>query len=143
MRRIRWSPSSTRPRRSVGSSLVAPEPAYLLVPEFDYTLGSQVAEVSALAGFAPDATQAMILDGVFAERNGLPAAFEALLVGPRQNFKSGVLEQIMLGWMFVTGESGATWTAHIADTARGSFEHLSGLIERTPSLSSSDTRAKK
>lgn len=114
---------------------MAPEPAYLLVPEFDYTLGSQVAEVSALAGFAPDATQAMILDGVFAERNGLPAAFEALLVGARQNFKSGVLEQIMLGWMFVTGESGATWTAHIADTARGSFEHLSGLIERTPSLS--------
>ncbi len=114
---------------------MAPEPAYWFAPEWDYTLGHQVAEVAALAGFVPDEAQARILDAIFAERRGLPAAFEALLVGCRQNFKSGVLEQTFLGWMFVTGEPGATWTAHVHDTARGSFEHLAGLIEATPSLS--------
>ena len=114
---------------------MAPEPAYWFAPEYDYTLGPQVCDVAALAGFAPDEAQAPILDGIFAEKDGLPAIFEALLVGCRQNFKSGVLEQTFLGWMVVTGEPGATWTAHVHDTARGSFEHIAGLIEATPSLS--------
>ena len=114
---------------------MAPEPAYWFAPEYDYTLGPQVCDVAALAGFAPDAVQAPILDAVFGERHGLPAAFEALLVGCRQNFKSGALEQTFLGWMFVTGEPGATWTAHEHDTVRGSFEHLAALVENTPALS--------
>lgn len=111
------------------------EPAYLLVPEYDYTLGPQVCDVATLAGFAPDSVQELILESVFAERGGLPAAPNGMIVGPRQNFKSGSFEQIFLGWMFVTCEPGAIWSAHLHDTVRGSYEHLCGLIESTPALS--------
>ena len=110
-------------------------PAYLLVPEYDYTLGPQVCDIATLADFPPDAVQELILESVFAERNGLPAAPNGMIVGPRQNFKSGSFEQIFLGWMFVTCEPGAIWSAHLHDTVRGSWEHLCGLIESTPSLS--------
>lgn len=109
--------------------------AFLLVPEWDYTLGRQVADLAALAGIPPDPLQAVALDAVFGERAGLPVAFEGLLVGPRQNYKSITLEQITLGWMFVTCEPGATWSAHQHKTARVNFEHLAGVVESTPALS--------
>lgn len=110
-------------------------PAFRLVPEWDYTLGALVADISALAGLPPDPEQQLALDALFGERGGLPVVFEALLVGPRQNYKSGALEMVQLGWMFVTCEPGATWSAHQHKTARGNFEHLAGMIEATPSLS--------
>lgn len=109
-------------------------PAYWLTPTCDYTFGPQVAEVSAAAGFEPDAEQQAILDAVFGEVGGMPAAREGLIVAPRQNLKSAVLEMIFLGWMFVTCEPGAVWSAHQHQTARGSFDHLRGLIEATPAL---------
>lgn len=110
-------------------------PAFQLVPAWDYTLGPQVADISSLAGLPPDPEQQLGVDAVFGERHGLPVVFEGLLVGPRQNFKSGELEMIELGWMFVTCEPGATWSAHQHKTARGNFEHLAGMIESTPALS--------
>lgn len=110
-------------------------PAYLLVPEYDYTLGPLVADISALAGIPPDPEQQIGLDAVFGEQHGLPAVFEGLLVGPRQNYKSINLEQIELGWMFVTCEPGATWSAHQHKTARANFEHVASMIEHTPALS--------
>lgn len=110
-------------------------PAYLMVPEFDYTLGPLVADISALGGIPPDPEQQVGLDAVFGERLGLPAVTSGLLVGPRQNFKSINLEQIELGWMFVTCEPGATWSAHQHKTARANFEHVAAMIEATPALS--------
>lgn len=110
-------------------------PAFQLIPKYDYTLGPQVADISALAGLPPDPEQQLGIDAVFGERRGLPVVFEALLVGPRQNFKSGELESIELGWMFVTCEPGATWSAHQHKTARANFEHVSSMVESTPALS--------
>lgn len=109
-------------------------PAFLLVPERDYTFGPAVGELCASAGFAPDPEQQLILDAVFGEVQGMPAAREGLLVGPRQNFKSAVLEMIALGWMFVTNEPGVVMSAHQHKTIRGTFDHLCMLIERTPAL---------
>jgi len=116
----------------------APElirPAFYLCPEWDYTLGPQVARIAELAGIPPDPEQQLALDAVFGERRALPVVFEALLVGPRQNYKSINLEQVELGWMYVTCEPGATWSAHQHKTARANFEHLASLIESTPALS--------
>lgn len=110
-------------------------PAFQLIPSYDYTLGPQVADIATLAGLPPDPEQQLGVDAVFGERRGLPVVFEGLLVGPRQNFKSGALEMVELGWMFVTCEPGATWSAHQHKTARGNFEHLAGMIESTPALS--------
>ena len=110
-------------------------PAFRLVPSWDYTLGVQVADIAALAGLPPDPEQQLGLDAVFGERHGLPVVFESLFVGPRQNYKSGLLEEVFLGWMFVTCEPGATWSAHQHKTVRGNFEHLAGMIEGTPALS--------
>lgn len=110
-------------------------PAFQLIPSYDYTLGLQVADIATLAGLPPDPEQQQGVDAIFGERRGLPVVFEALLVGPRQNYKSGELEMVELGWMFVTCEPGATWSAHQHKTARGNFEHLAGMIESTPALS--------
>lgn len=110
------------------------DPAYLLVPEWDYTLGPAVGELCASIGFGPDPEQQLILDAVFGERDGLPAAREGLLVGPRQNFKSAVLEMIAIGWLFVTCEPGFVWSAHQHKTVRASFDHLVMLINRAPAL---------
>lgn len=108
--------------------MAQPEAAYLLLPEHDYTFGPAVADLCAAADFAPDPLQESILGSVFGERHGLPAMQEGMLIGPRQNYKSGALEQIFLGWMFVTWQPGAIWTAQRHDTARGSFDHLVQLI---------------
>ena len=110
-------------------------PAFYLCPEWDYTLGPLVAEIASLADIPPDPEQQLALDAVFGERRGLPVVFEGLLVGPRQNYKSINLEQIELGWMFVTCEPGATWSAHQHKTARANFEHVASLVESTPALS--------
>lgn len=110
-------------------------PAYLLVPEWDYTLGPAVAELCARADFTPDPEQVLGVDAVFGERAGLPAAFEAFTVAPRQNLKTGMGVQVELGWMFVTSEPGAAWSAHHHKTVRESFELVAGIIESHPFLS--------
>lgn len=110
-------------------------PAYFLAPSFDYTLGAQVARISELAELPPDPEQQLAIDAVFGERRGLPVVFEGLLVGGRQNYKSVNCEQLFLGWMYVTCEPAATWSAHQHKTARENFEDLAGRIEGTPDLS--------
>ena len=97
-------------------------------------MGPIVADFCAAAGFAPDEEQARILDNVFAERRGWPAAREGMVVAPRQNLKSAALEMVALGWMFVTCEPGMIWSAHQHSTVRGAFEHIAGLIESNAAL---------
>ena len=79
------------------------EPTWLSHPAYVETYGPEVADICALAGFAPDEAQQQILDLTFAiGPNGKSAAFEVDLIGPRQNFKTGVILQMELGWLFVT-----------------------------------------
>ena len=111
------------------------QPAYFLTPTWDYTLGLKVAEIAAAADLPPDPEQQLAIDAIFGERRGLPVVFEGLLVGGRQNYKSVNCEQLFLGWMFVTCEPAATWSAHQHKTARENFEDLAGRIEGTPVLS--------
>ena len=112
------------------------EPTYLHVPEYVETFGPEVADLCAKAGFAPDPEQEQILDAAFAILpNGKPAAFEVDMVGPRQNFKTGVLKQIELGWLFVTKERLVIHSAHELATTEETFREMATLVEDNSFLS--------
>lgn len=112
------------------------EPTHLHVPEYVETFGPEVAEICARAGFAPDPEQELILDATFAILpNGKPAAFEVDMVGPRQNFKTGVLKMIELGWLFVTKERLSIHSAHELSTTEETFRETAALVEDNPFLS--------
>ncbi len=100
------------------------------------TFGPEVADICARAGFAPDPEQELILDATFAiTPDGKPAAFEVDMVGPRQNFKTGVLKMIELGWLYVTRERLSIHSAHELSTTEETFRETAALIEDNPFLS--------
>lgn len=112
------------------------EPTYLHVPEYVETFGPEVADICARAGFAPDPEQELILDATFAILpSGKPAAFEVDMVGPRQNFKTGVLKMIELGWLFVTKERLSIHSAHELSTTEETFRETAALVEDNSFLS--------
>lgn len=112
------------------------EPTFLHVPEYVETFGPEVADICARAGFAPDPEQELILDAAFAILpNGKPAAFEVDMVGPRQNFKTGVLKMIELGWLYVTKERLVIHSAHELSTTEETFRETAALIEDNSFLS--------
>jgi hypothetical protein len=112
------------------------EPAYLSAPPWALTLGPEVADLCADAGYAPDPEQELALDILFAEdQHGMPSVFEFAAIAPRQNLKTGLFKQAALGWLFVTEEHDIAWSAHEFDTARDSFRDITTLIENTPALS--------
>lgn len=106
------------------------------MPEYVETFGPEVADICARAGFAPDPEQELILDATFAILpNGKPAAFEVDMVGPRQNFKTGVLKMIELGWLYVTKERLSIHSAHELSTTEETFRETAALIEDNSFLS--------
>jgi hypothetical protein len=112
------------------------EPTWLSHPDYVETYGPEVADICALAGFAPDPEQELILDLVFAlGPDGKSAAFEVDIVGPRQQFKTGSILQMELGWLFVTQERMIVHSAHELDTTAEAFRDLANLIESAPFLS--------
>lgn len=112
------------------------EPTYLHVPEYVETFGPEVADINARAGFPPDPEQELILDATFAILpNGKPAAFEVDMVGPRQNFKTGTLKMIEIGWLYVTKERLSIHSAHELSTTEETFRETAALIEDNSFLS--------
>lgn len=112
------------------------EPTHLHVPEYAETFGPEVADVNARAGLVPDPEQELILDATFAIRpDGKPAAFEVDMVGPRQNFKTGTLKMIEIGWLYVTKERLSIHSAHELSTTEETFRETAALIEDNPFLS--------
>lgn len=119
------------------------KPAYFSHPVYDQTLGPEVCDLAALAGFAPDPEQELALNAMFAidpHRRTLSgqratAAFEFGIVCARQNMKTGLLKQAALGWLYVTDQELSIWSAHELDTTDQAFEDLINLICDTPLLS--------
>lgn len=105
------------------------QPTWMTVPDWDYTLGPEVGELCSAAGFAPDGPQQLILDATFAVKDGLPAAFEVVIIGPRQNIKTGALKQIDLGFTFLRQMPLVVWSAHEVSTSTQSFRDLVELID--------------
>jgi hypothetical protein len=111
------------------------EPAYANFPEWSETFGPEVADLCDLAGFAPDAEQAMGLDALFGiDRNGKSVAFEFAIIAARQNLKTGFEKQAALGWLFITEQRLITWSGHDMTPTREAFNDLVNLIENCPSL---------
>lgn len=106
------------------------DPTYLHTPKSVETFGPEVADLCAKADYAPDPEQELILDATFAILpNGKSAAFEVDLIGPRQNFKTGVLKMIELGWLFVTNQRLIVHSAHELTTTEETFRETAELIE--------------
>ncbi len=105
------------------------EPAYRSSPSFTRTLGPEVADLAALAGFEPDPEQRLGLDLLFAlDEHKRSAAFEFAVVCSRQNLKTGLFKQAALGWLFVTDQDLVVWSAHEFRTAQEAFRDMEILI---------------
>lgn len=115
------------------------EPTYWSAPDYDFTLGPEVAELSAAAGFTPDAAQQLLLDATFGFRSGNGglrlAAFEVAAIAARQNLKTGFFKQTALGWLFITHEPLIVWSAQELSTAKEAHKDLCDLFEANDWLS--------
>lgn len=115
----------------MSASLLAVEPAFWSAPSFTQTLGPEVGELAALAGFEPDPEQQMGLDLLFALNGTKSAAFEFCVVCSRQNLKTGLFKQAALGWLYVTRERLVVWSAHEFRTTLEALRDMVELIEGT------------
>lgn len=119
--------------RSAALDLVPP--TFHWMPEYAITLGDEVADLAAMAGFAPDPEQRLALDMLFAlNGRGTAAVRDLALCAPRQNLKTGFLKQSALGWLFITEQRLVVWSAHEFSTSQEAFRDMAQLIENCPDL---------
>jgi hypothetical protein len=112
------------------------QPDFLTGPAYIETYGPAVGELCGKAGFEPDPQQQLCLDHIFGIRNdGLSASFSFCVICCRQNLKTGLLKQAVIGWLFVTEQPLVVWSAHEMSTTRDALLDLSNLITEAPSLS--------
>jgi hypothetical protein len=99
-------------------------------PEPAFTYGPEVADLCATAGYAPDPQQELGLDLVFAIRpDGSPASFAFCVICARQNLKSGLFQQCVIGWLFVTEVPEVAWSAHELRTSLNAQTELYNTLE--------------
>lgn len=99
------------------------------------TYGPEVADVCAAAGFAPDPQQELGLDLIFAIKpDGSPACFEFCVICSRQNLKTGLFLQAVIGWLYVLDVPEVVWSAHEMSTTRSAQRDLGNLLKGAPSL---------
>ena len=110
------------------------------VPECDYTLGAEFAEVATLAGMTPDPEQRLILDAAAAVTSGKSTSRDVGICAPRQNLKTGSLKQLALGYIYVLELPLVTWTAHLTTTSADAFRDMIELIESCPDLEAEVTK---
>ena len=127
------STSSVVAGRRSSDALV--EPAHFTFPEYDKTLGDEVADLAEMINFSADPEQRLVLDAMFGvDRFGIRTAFEVAVIGARQNIKTGLFKQAALGEAFICEVPLLVWSAHEFPTAQEAFRDLSELIESTPDL---------
>lgn len=102
-------------------------------PPQRWTNGDLAAKVGADLGITPDAEQRELLDMIYAEKAAdRPSAFEVCVVGPRQNIKTSTLLIAALADLFVFGVEKHLWSAHLDDTAKGTFQDAREWLGRNP-----------
>jgi hypothetical protein len=125
----------------VTSSATLVEPAFFTFPDYHRTYGDEVADLAASANYGPDPEQRLILDATFGvDRRGRSAAFEVVIIGSRQNIKTGTLKMAGLGKIFILERRLLIWSTHEFSTTQEAFRDLRQLIESTPHL---DRQVKK
>jgi hypothetical protein len=101
-------------------------------PDAALTYGPEVAALCDKAGFTPDPQQELGLDLVFAIRpDGSPASFSFCVICARQNLKSGLFMQCVLGWLFVTDVPEVAWSAHELKTSLDAQAKLHAVLEES------------
>ena len=115
--------------------------AELVRPTFEWcppsvdTDGPAAAELAASAGLHLDPWQRYAVDRILAvDERGLPAAFEAAVIVPRQNGKGSILEALTLHWLMVEEASLVLHTAHEFKTASEAFRRIRGLLNGSDDL---------
>lgn len=105
-------------------------------PQPGLTYGPEVADLNDKAGYTPDPQQELGLDLLFAIRpDGSPATFAFCVICARQNLKSGLFLQAVIGWTFVMDDvPEIAWSAHELKTALGAQRELLKILE-SPVLS--------
>lgn len=105
-------------------------------PEPALTYGPEVAELCAKACYTPDPQQELGLDLIFAIRpDGSPASFAFCVICARQNLKSGLFLQSVIGWLFVLDDvPEIAWSSHELRTSLNAQAELERILD-TPALS--------
>ena len=112
------------------------EPAWCTHPGYSRTLGPEVADLSILAGYVPDAEQRLALDLIFAMgADDRPLTLEVGLCVGRQNLKTGVAKMAVLGKLFLLDQRLVVWSAHEFNTSAEAFRDLRELVEGCEYLS--------
>jgi hypothetical protein len=113
----------------VNANVTLVEPAYRSVPVYTRTLGPEVADLARLADFGPDPDQEEGLNAIFAiDDAGQSSAFEIAIIACRQNLKTALFKQAVLGWLFLTDQRLIVWSAHEFRTTQEAFRDLDTLI---------------
>lgn len=104
-------------------------------PEPSLTYGPEVADICAGAGYAPDPQQELGLDHIFAiEPDGSPSTFEFCVICSRQNLKTGLFLQAVIGWVYVLDVPEVVWSAHEMSTTRAAQRDLANILRSSPAL---------
>jgi len=111
-------------------------PRISVVPPSVRHAGLQITAVAKLAGIALDEEQQFLAEatsGVGAD--GKWAAFEAVVMGPRQSLgKTEFMLARVLAGLYVFSEELIVYSAHRASTTTKTFRRLKRAIERNPRL---------
>lgn len=93
------------------------------------TYGPEVAELNDRIGLTPDPQQELGLDLIFAiNPDGSPASFAGCVICCRQNMKTGLFKQAVLGWLEITEDREIVWSAHEMSTTTEAQRDLETLI---------------
>lgn len=112
-------------------------PQHLWVPPGVGSYGDEAVDMMRRAGRDLDAEQVHDVTCMLTYRpGGRWAAFEEVIIEPRQNGKSGgVLMAVVMFDLFLLKPDRIVWTAHLFKTAREAFMDIKQLIDATPELS--------
>lgn len=133
----------------MGALLVEPDveivtPAWLTVPEFDFTRGDEVIELCEAVGWPCDPEQRMLLRAIFSGPEGVSFqtrdkqwySFEDTVIAPRQNLKTSLYERATLGALWWLDARLILWTAHVFNPAAAdTFKTFKDVIDANDSLS--------
>ena len=106
------------------------EPAYLWVPEHEFSSGPEVVDFAASFGRTHGPEERLALELMYAEQpNGQWLTLEDLLVVNRQNFKTFTAESAAIADLFLFDNELVIWTAHLFDTTQESFRHIHAIVD--------------
>jgi hypothetical protein len=134
------SGSVAAPPRQAESLIGQLEPRWHVQPYATHDAATEVAALAASAGLVLDPWQRLVLPGLVGfngtARNGAPAwaAGDAVVICPRQNGKSALIEARILAGLFLFDEPLIVYTAHEARTAKEIMRRVEQLVMGTPRL---------